>query len=443
MKRSIAYLALLFAILYSTTALECWECDNAENDEDCKNKGHLRECPSKEDSCFSETRLYEDGRRSITRRCKQDLACFNNEVQNPRPAWDPTQCSKRAGSVCRCCCGFNGCNGNEQTACKQSYDPIQPKICGLPEKIANGYVFCKTSEVEVQCHFYCKSGYERIGDEVSVCNADNVGTDIPYPHCERKAPSIKCPLQTGLKRVVMRCSNGNAQNSECSFQCSRDAHHPKPGSLMHNYCTAEGKWSSPAPCCQVACPPKSSIDLFVVMDSSSSIGQHYWNRMVIFVSGVISQFNLGPEDTQVFVIRYNNFVDEENQLLFNNRESRFEVLKKLTSIPYNGRGTKTGKALNYVHDNLMKRSENREDVTDVVLLITDGTSYDDVTIPSEQLRSQNAEVFAMGLGNKIKKEELIQITGNSKNVWSSLRNFSRLTKDVANTMGKRVCENSC
>ena len=32
-------------------------------------------------------------------------------------------------------------------------------------------------------------GYERIGDEVSVCNADNVGTDIPYPHCERKAPS--------------------------------------------------------------------------------------------------------------------------------------------------------------------------------------------------------------------------------------------------------------
>ena len=59
---------------------------------------------------------------------------------------------------------------------------------------------------------------------------------------------------------------------------------------------------------------------------------------------------------------------------------------------HNNLGTKTGKALNYVHDNLMKRSENREDVTDVVLLITDGTSYDDVTIPSEQLRSQNAEV---------------------------------------------------
>ena len=35
----------------------------------------------KQDSCYSETRLYEDGRKSITRRCKQDLACFNNEVQ--------------------------------------------------------------------------------------------------------------------------------------------------------------------------------------------------------------------------------------------------------------------------------------------------------------------------------------------------------------------------
>ena len=45
-------------------------------------------------------------------------------LKNPRPAWDPSQCSKRSGSVCRCCCGFNGCNGNEQTACKQSYGDL-------------------------------------------------------------------------------------------------------------------------------------------------------------------------------------------------------------------------------------------------------------------------------------------------------------------------------
>lgn len=41
----------------------------------------------------------------------------------------------------------------------------------------------------------------------------------------------------------------------------------------------------------------------------------------------------------------------------------------------------------------MKKSENCKDVTDVVLQITDGTSYDDVTLPSEQLRSKKTKVW--------------------------------------------------
>merc|ERR1719342_441387 len=53
--------------------------------------------------CYTETRLIQADKKLISRRCKQPMACGNNQIQNPRPAWQPSQCNKGQGSVCRCC----------------------------------------------------------------------------------------------------------------------------------------------------------------------------------------------------------------------------------------------------------------------------------------------------------------------------------------------------
>ena len=55
-------------------------------------------------------------------------------------------------------------------------------------------------------------------------------------------------------------------------------------------------------------------------------------------------------------------------------------------------GTKTGKALTYAREVLIKKQENRENVQDVVLLITDGNAYDEVQGPAKQLRDEGVEV---------------------------------------------------
>jgi len=66
-------------------------------------------------SCQNEVRLSEGIHYRITKRCKQKLACENNQAQNDRPAWDPTQCNPKfsQNSVCRCCCDTDLCNENE------------------------------------------------------------------------------------------------------------------------------------------------------------------------------------------------------------------------------------------------------------------------------------------------------------------------------------------
>ena len=55
-------------------------------------------------------------------------------------------------------------------------------------------------------------------------------------------------------------------------------------------------------------------------------------------------------------------------------------------------GTKTGRALRYVKEVAMKKSFNRKDAKDVVLLITDGRAYDDVDVPAKHLRDAGVEV---------------------------------------------------
>ena len=52
-------------------------------------------------------------------------------------------------------------------------------------------------------------------------------------------------------------------------------------------------------------------------------------------------------------------------------------------------GTQTGKALNHTADVLLKIG-NRPTARDVVLLITDGASQDDITIPSRRVRDTGA-----------------------------------------------------
>ena len=59
------------------------------------------------------------------------------------------------------------------------------------------------------------------------------------------------------------------------------------------------------------------------------------------------------------------------------------------------KGTKTGKALKYVRNVFLKRKENRENVQDVILLITDGRAYDRVDQISKQIRDEGTEVSVL------------------------------------------------
>jgi len=498
--------------LPSTQGLDCWECANAHNDTDCLNNGKLVTCRLNEENCFTEVRKVHNNpfKKRIFRRCKQEEACGNNHIQNPRPAWMPTQCNAIDGSVCRCCCSHDGCNSREETSCQRPQMPIpDPNPCVKDENLLNGHGHCDVYFDQTVCHYSCKTGFVMFGTSYTVCKHANPGERTPKPICEvppkgrckqLTAPEngnmicsdskneqgtecafscdqgyrmigqpkltcttgrrsrelkwnyevptckfVKCKEQTFLRRVVKDCTNSNLFGSVCEFTCSDPNYVPeKNDTAMKNFCQFDGRWSHPAPCCKFPCPPKTIMDLIVVLDSSSSVGKNNWIRMQNFTSGVLGQFILSEEFVQVFLMRYNSEVDEENQLMLRNKENEAECLEALQSIPYNGKGTLTGKAMKYVKDNMLQKAEIRKDKPQVVLLITDGIAQDRPLLNSVSLeiRQMGVEIYAVGVG-KARKEELKKVTGSWSKVWAEVSDFQSLTVEAARQIGNYICRNSC
>jgi len=68
-------------------------------------------------------------------------------------------------------------------------------------------------------------------------------------------------------------------------------------------------------------------------------------------------------------------------------DNQQELLAKFDKIPYNGPGTRAGQAIDHVTDVILApENGNRKQVQDIVLIITDGPSQDNVKIPSQRLR---------------------------------------------------------
>ena len=96
----------------------CFSCHGAATNEEC-NAGPMEVCRPDSQACENEVRVHH-GKKQIFKRCKQEHACRNNQIQNPRQAFLPTQCNgDEENDVCRCCCTSHLCNEAERVCSKR------------------------------------------------------------------------------------------------------------------------------------------------------------------------------------------------------------------------------------------------------------------------------------------------------------------------------------
>merc|ERR1711881_322801 len=259
----------------------------------------------------------------------------------------------------------------------------------------------------------------------------------------------KYPLITKSCKQGQACYNNEMQNAKHAWkqqQCNAKI----PSSVCKCCCHTDGcnKISSEDCGNPVIESCDNIMDLVVVLDSSSSIRQNNWDQMKSFVKTLLSGFTFGPDHASVSVVRYNEVVDTQTQILLSDFNiDRNAFMGRFDSIPYNGKGTKTGKAIDHVTDVLLARENgNRDGVHDVVLIITDGASQDDVTIPSQRLRSTGAKVLVLPIkfGGKLDMQQIRDMAGpgNAENIFLEAieGGFDALDNNFAAKVTVEVCK---
>lgn len=147
------------------------------------------------------------------------------------------------------------------------------------------------------------------------------------------------------------------------------------------------------------CVKATKADVVFLVDGSSSIGIENFNEVRQFLRSVVSGLDIGPDKVRVGLAQYSN--EPHREFLLKDHMDKTSLLDQLNRFPYRTGGTETGKAINFTRTEFFteeagSRAANR--VPQILMVLTDGDSTDDVKVPSQLLRKQGIIVFAIGVG---------------------------------------------
>ncbi|XP_076811264.1 P-selectin-like [Clavelina lepadiformis] len=362
-----------------------------------------------------------------------------------------------ANSVCGVSCdtGFE-LVGPEATRCEalttigvwnQPIPFCQPISC-LSAHISpeHGSVVCTDeNNIDSMCFFSCNSGYSLAGLPTSTCLLD-ASWSSPAAVCKPTICKEIPPIRNG--RVV--CTDSNRHSSVCNFRCNEEEGYslypPEHDQIM---CLNDSLWNHPQPCCARDCPPYAVMDLVVMFDLSSFIASSTWMKIKASVRQIIDSFVVSPNFSRIGVLRRHRIADKQTEILLRQFPGdKAGLLEAYDDIPYIGEDTYTTEAFTHVSEKvLVKDNGDRPDVQDVLLVVSDGHSQDDVASIAEQLRSNGAQIFVVGVQSgdegDVNKQQLLHIAGTEENLVLAENNRKGLSDEVLAKITKKLCTNRC
>ncbi|XP_035174509.1 collagen alpha-6(VI) chain [Oxyura jamaicensis] len=150
---------------------------------------------------------------------------------------------------------------------------------------------------------------------------------------------------------------------------------------------------------QTACRKATLADVVFLVDTSASVAQENFQKVIKFVSSLVSSLDIGHGAIQVGLAQYS---DETYQVsLLNQYSSKADVLEQIGNLPYKGGETYTGRALDFVstmYFNESAGSRAKVYVPQLMILITSGESSDEVELPAKKLRHRGISIYVVGVG---------------------------------------------
>ncbi|KAK0418631.1 hypothetical protein QR680_013679 [Steinernema hermaphroditum] len=140
---------------------------------------------------------------------------------------------------------------------------------------------------------------------------------------------------------------------------------------------------------------KNRADVLFLVDSSSSIPQEQFQRALKLIADTVQQFkNIGPDGTQVSLVQFNREPFLEFSLRRHNCVT--QLLDDIADTPYMNGVSNLGNAIEKVMNyGFSKRRGDRPDAPNVLILVSDGESHDNVKVPMKLIEKENTTVLVI------------------------------------------------
>ena len=182
-------------------------------------------------------------------------------------------------------------------------------------------------------------------------------------------------------------------------------------------------------------------DIVFVLDTSGSVDDGEWSKMLDFTKGLINELVIGSTAIRVGIVQYSNTYKEE--LMLKDGITMQAIVTSLDKIRRLKKGTNTAAAIDITRTSMFTTGNgNRASVKDIAIVVTDGkSSSKSATITAaNSARSAGIIMYSVGIGNNLELSEINSIanapTASHAFVAS---NFVALATSVKQMIGEKIC----
>ncbi|EPQ06122.1 Collagen alpha-6(VI) chain [Myotis brandtii] len=178
------------------------------------------------------------------------------------------------------------------------------------------------------------------------------------------------------------------------------------------------------------------VDLVFLMDGSNSIHEDDFKKMKAFLASIVQDFDVRANRVRIGAAQFSHTYRPEFPL--GTFVGKKEISLQIENIQQIFGYTHIGAALQMVGQFFRPDMGSRINTgtPQVLLVLTDGQSQDEVAQAAEDLRHKGIDIYSVGIGN-VDDQQLIQITGTASKKLT-VDNFDELQK-----VKKRIIRNIC
>ncbi|PIO22374.1 hypothetical protein AB205_0001200 [Aquarana catesbeiana] len=137
----------------------------------------------------------------------------------------------------------------------------------------------------------------------------------------------------------------------------------------------------------------NAADIGFIIDGSSSVGTGNFRTVLQFIANITSEFEISDTDTRIGALQYT--YEQRLEFGFDKYSTKQDVVNAIMRIGYWSGGTSTGAAITYATEQLFSKSKPNK--RKIMIVITDGRSYDDVRAPAAAAHRNGVIAYAVGI----------------------------------------------